>query len=37
MPWSTEFYEPISLPGSCDLVTLQDAANYITASSKKEI
>src|SRR6478672_10665709 len=33
--WSREFDEPIALPGG-KLVTLRDAANYITALPRKE-
>ena len=31
MPWSTAFDEPIRLTGSRQLLTLQQAANYIMA------
>jgi hypothetical protein len=34
--WSREFDEPIALPGGGKLVTLRDAANYITALPAKE-
>jgi hypothetical protein len=34
--WSREFDEPIALPGGRKLVTLRDAASYITALPKKE-
>ena len=34
--WSREFEEPISLPGGRKLVTLRDAAHYITSLPKKE-
>lgn len=36
MPWSTPFYEPIILPNGRKLVTLKDAATYITSLPKKE-
>ncbi len=36
MPWSTPFYEPIILPDGRKLVTLKDAATYITNLPKKE-
>jgi hypothetical protein len=34
--WSREFEDPISLPGGRKLVTLRDAADYITCLPKKE-
>jgi hypothetical protein len=34
--WSREFDGPIALPGGGKLVTLRDAANYITALPAKE-
>jgi hypothetical protein len=34
--WSREFEDPISLPGGRKLVTLRDAAHYITSLPKKE-
>lgn len=36
MPWSTPFYEAIILPDGRKLITLKDAANYITSLPKKE-
>ncbi|MEO6783932.1 MAG: hypothetical protein ABI407_20585 [Bradyrhizobium sp.] len=36
MPWSTEFDDPIVLPKGRPLVTLRDAANYITKLPKAE-
>jgi hypothetical protein len=36
MSWSKEFAEPISIPDGRTLVTLHDAASYITALSEKE-
>jgi hypothetical protein len=36
MPWSTPLYEPIIFPDSWKLITLKDAANYITGLPKKE-
>lgn len=36
MPWSARFDEPILLPRSRKLVTLRDAANYITKLPKTE-
>ena len=36
MSWSSKFDEPILLPGGRTLVTLHDAASYITAHPKKE-
>jgi hypothetical protein len=35
--WSREFEDPISLPGGRKLVTLRDAADYITCLPKKGI
>jgi len=34
--WQREFEDPISLPGGKKLVTLRDAADYITSLPKKE-
>jgi hypothetical protein len=34
--WSREFHEPIALPGGRTLLTLHNAATYITGLSKKE-
>ena len=34
--WKRHFEDPIPLPDGCVLVTLRDAATYITALSKKE-
>jgi hypothetical protein len=34
--WSREFEDPISLPDARKLVTLRDAADYITGLPKKE-
>ena len=36
MPWSTSFEEPIILPNGRKLLTLKDAADYITSLPKKE-
>ena len=36
MSWSREFEEPIALPDGRELITLRDAADYITALPKKE-
>jgi hypothetical protein len=36
VPWSTKFFEPIELPNGKKLVTLKDAATYITSLPKKE-
>jgi hypothetical protein len=36
MSWSTPFSEPIELPNGRTLVTLKDAASYITSLPKKE-
>ena len=36
MPWSTVFDEPIPLPNGRKLVTLKDAADYVTKLSKVE-
>jgi hypothetical protein len=36
LPWSTPFEDPIPLPGGRTLVTLKDAADYITKLPKKE-
>ena len=34
--WQREFEDPISLPGGRKLLTLKDAAEYITGLPKKE-
>jgi hypothetical protein len=34
--WQREFEDPILLPGGKKLVTLRDAADYITSLPKKE-
>jgi hypothetical protein len=36
MPWSTPFEDPVDLPKGRQLVTLQDAADYIMKLSKAE-
>jgi hypothetical protein len=36
LPWSREFDDPIPLPGGRELVTLRDAAHYITGLPKAE-
>ena len=36
MPWSTPFDDPIILPNGRKLLTLKDAADYITKLPKKE-
>ena len=36
MPWSSKFDDPIPLPKGRKLVTLRDAANYITKLAKAE-
>ena len=36
MPWSTPFEDPIVLPDGRKLLTLKDAADYITKLPKKE-
>jgi hypothetical protein len=36
MPWSSKFADPIPLPNGRKLVTLKDAATYITSLPKKE-
>ena len=36
LSWSTPFADPILLPGGRELVTLKDAATYITGLPKKE-
>jgi hypothetical protein len=36
LPWSTPFEDPIGLPDGRKLVTLKDAADYITKLPKKE-
>ena len=36
MSWSRPFEDPIPLPGGRQLVTLQDAGNYITRLPKAE-
>jgi hypothetical protein len=37
MPWSRRFDDPIPLPDGRELVTLRDAAEYITGLPKKGI
>ena len=34
--WQRKFEDPISLPGGRELITLRDAADYITSLPKKE-
>ena len=34
--WQREFEDPIPLPGGRKLITLRDAADYITSLPKKE-
>jgi hypothetical protein len=34
--WQRTFEDPISLPGGRELITLRDAADYITSLPKKE-
>jgi hypothetical protein len=34
--WARELEEPIALPGGSKIITLRDAANYITALPRKE-
>jgi hypothetical protein len=36
LPWSTSFEDPIILPDGRQLLTLKDAADYITDLPKKE-
>ena len=36
MPWSTSFEDPIILPNGRKLLTLKDAADYVTKLPKKE-
>ena len=36
VPWSTPFEDPIPLPDGRKLLTLKDAADYITKLPKKE-
>jgi hypothetical protein len=36
LSWSTPFYDPIILPDGRKLITLKDAATYITSLPKKE-
>jgi hypothetical protein len=36
LPWSTPFDDPIPLPGGRKLLTLKDAADYITKLPKSE-
>jgi hypothetical protein len=36
VPWSTPFENPITLPDGRQLLTLSDAADYITALPKQE-
>jgi hypothetical protein len=36
MPWSTPFDDPIPLPRGRQLVTLEDAGNFITKLPKAE-
>jgi hypothetical protein len=36
LSWSTPFFEPIELPNGKQLVTLKDAATYITSLPKRE-
>jgi hypothetical protein len=36
LPWSTPFEDPIILPDGRKLLTLKDAADYITKLPKKE-
>jgi hypothetical protein len=36
LPWSTKLFDPIALPNGKKLVTLKDAATYITGLPKKE-
>ena len=36
MPWSTSFEDPIILPDGRKLLTLKDAADYVTKLPKKE-
>ena len=36
MPWSTPFENPITLPDGRQLLTLSDAADYITALPEQE-
>jgi hypothetical protein len=36
LPWSTAFEDPIDLPDGLQLVTLKDAADYITKLPKEQ-
>jgi hypothetical protein len=36
LPWSTSFEDPIILPDGRKLLTLKDAADYVTKLPKKE-
>jgi hypothetical protein len=36
LPWSTSFEDPIVLPNGRQLLTVKDAADYITGLPKKE-
>ena len=36
MPWSTEFEDPIGLPDGRQLLTLRNAADYITELPKEQ-
>ena len=36
MPWSTRFADPIVLPDGRQLITLKDAADYVTGLPKTE-
>jgi hypothetical protein len=36
LPWSARFFDPITLPNGHKLVTLRDAATYITELPKAE-
>lgn len=36
VPWSADFEDPVSLPNGRQLVTLKDAATYITKLPKAE-
>ena len=36
MPWSQQFFDPIELPKGKKLITLRDAALYITKPPKAE-
>jgi hypothetical protein len=37
LPWSTPFEDPIILPDGRKLLTLKDAADYVTKLPKKEL